>query len=168
MATTSSNKQPLLVDSVFHYGVNTDAAYVLNIDGSGQNGAQRVINASGTDGAIVEEIYSISRGGAAATINIYLSTASDYLRNTESFLVGQFLTSGTEAEKTRFENAPKILAPVPQADNGGTLPADTPFAPLQFQALYVPKGYSLWVAREAADASVLTDGPLVGCQGGWY
>ena len=168
MATTSSNKQPLLVDSVFHYGVNTNAAYVLNIDASGQNGALKVLVAAGTDGAIVEEIYSISRGGAAATINIYLSTASDYLRETESFLVGQFETSATEGEKTMFTDAPSILAPVPQADNGGTLPADTPFAPLQFKALYVPRGYTLWIAREAADATVLTDAPLVGCQGGWY
>ncbi len=50
---------------------------------------------------------------------------------------------------------PKILAPMPQTGSES-----------QFRAFYLPKGRALWVARESN--SIVTDGPLVGCQGGWY
>ena len=36
----------------------------------------------------------------------------------------------------------------------------------QFRAFYLPKGKTLWAARQ--DTSVVTDGPLLGAQGGWY
>ena len=164
MATTATNKQPLLVDRVFHYVVDTNDAFTATLDASGSNQAALLLNAITTDGAVVEDLYSISRGGAAEKINLYLSVADDYLRPTQSTFIGQFLSSSTEAEVTRWENAPKILAPVPAANDGAP---DTPTGePLQFRALYVPKGYALWAARQSS--SVLTDGPLVGCQGGWY
>jgi len=50
---------------------------------------------------------------------------------------------------------PKILAPMPQV---GT--------EQNFRALYIPKGKALWAARQSA--VVINDGPLLGCQGGWY
>ena len=55
----------------------------------------------------------------------------------------------------RWEEMPKTLAPVPQV-------GDYPYN----RAFYLPKGYALWAAREST--SNVTDGPLLGCQGGWY
>jgi len=155
MASTSTNKQPLLVDSVLHTVTNLDSAITSTFDVSGTNTAVLLVNAVTTDGAIIEDIYSIARGTVAAKINLYLSSATDYLRSTEGVLIGQFNSGTTVGAVTQFANMPKILAPVPHAGGEG-----------QLRALYIPKGKALWAARESS--SVLTDGPLVGVQGGWY
>jgi hypothetical protein len=164
MATTSTNKQPLLVDRVFHFVVDTNNAFSSTFDVSGTNNATLLVNAIATDGATVESVYAISRGGAAEDINLYLSRADDYLRPNEATPIGKFTSSATEAEVTEWEGAPKILAPVPAASDGDA--ASPTGAPLQFRALYVPKGFALWVARQATGSVV--DGPFVGAQGGWY
>ena len=164
MATTATNKQPLLIDRVLHNVIDSNGTFSSTLDVSGTNTAEILVNAISTDGCVVEDIYSISRGGAAETINLYISTADDYLRPNEGVLVGQFLSSETEGEVTSWAYAPKILAPVPATTDGDvTSPTG---APVQFRALYVPKGRCLWVARQSA--GVVTDGPFIGAQGGWY
>jgi hypothetical protein len=50
---------------------------------------------------------------------------------------------------------PKTLVPAPQV---GTESFN--------RAFYLPKGYALWAARDST--ANVTDGPLLGCQGGWY
>ncbi len=155
MASTSTNKQPLLVDSVLHTVTNLDSAITSTFDVSGTNTAVLLVNAVTTDGAIIEDIYSIARGTTAAKINLYLSSATDYLRSTEGVLIGQFNSGTTVGAVTQFANMPRILAPVPHTGGEG-----------QLRALYIPKGKALWAARESS--SILTDGPLVGVQGGWY
>ena len=164
MAATSTNKQPLLVDRVLHYVVNLDNAINAQLDIIGINTAILLVDGTTSDGAILEDIYSIARADTAAeTINLYLSSGSDYLRPGEGVLVGSFQSGSTAGEVTRWSEAPKILAPVPQAATGQDTTAGKP---LQFQALYIPKGRALWAARQSSD--VLTNGPLLGCQGGWY
>tara|TARA_R100001463_G_scaffold120301_1_gene176335 strand:+ start:25 stop:492 length:468 start_codon:yes stop_codon:yes gene_type:complete len=155
MASTSTNKQPLLVDSVLHTVVNLDSAYTATMDVSGTNTAVLIVNAVSTDGAIVEDIYSIARSTTAGKINLYLSSATDYLRSSEGVLIGQFNSGTTVGAVTSFTAMPRIIAPVAHA--GGEA---------QLRALYIPKGKALWAARESS--SVLTDGPLLGVQGGWY
>jgi hypothetical protein len=155
MAATSTNKQPLLVDRVLHYVVNLDTAINSTIDIVGTNTAVPIINAVSSDGAIVEDIYSFSRGSASETINLYLSDASDYLRPNEGILVGQFTSSDIAGTVTRWSDMPFTLTPVPHV---GTEARN--------RALYIPKGKALWAAREST--AVLTNGPLLGCQGGWF
>lgn len=155
MAATSTNKQPLLVDRVLHYVLNLDSAAVAAIDVAGTNTALLLVDGTTSDGAIIEDIYSIARGDTEATINLYMSTSSDYLRPNEGVLVGQFKSATVIGEKTNWDYMPNILAPMPHT---GTVS--------QFKAFYLPKGRALWVARQSA--VLVTDGPLVGCQGGWY
>lgn len=155
MAATSTNKQPLLVDRVLHYVVNLDTAAVGAIDVAGTNTALLIVDGTSSDGAIIEDIYSIARGVTESTINLYISTSSDYLRPNEGILVGTFKSATTVGSVTHFEDMPRILAPMPQVGSES-----------QFQALYIPKGRALWAARESN--TVVTDGPLLGCQGGWY
>ena len=155
MAATSTNKQPLLVDRVLHYVVNLDTAAVGAIDVAGTNTALLIVDGTSSDGAIIEDIYSIARGVSESTINLYISTSSDYLRPNEGILVGTFKSATTVGSVTHFEDMPRILAPMPQVGSES-----------QFQALYIPKGRALWAARESN--TVVTDGPLLGCQGGWY
>ena len=157
MAATSTNKQPLLVDRVLHYVLNLDTAINSQLDIIGTNTAVILVNAISSDGAVLEDIYTIARGDAATgeTINLYLSTGGDYLRPNEGILVGQ-LTAGTATgQVTRWADMPKTLTPVPQVGDEA-----------QNRAFYIPKGYALWAARQS-DTN-LTDGPLIGCQGGWF
>ena len=155
MAATSTNKQPLLVDHVLHYVVNLDSATNNSIDIVGTNTASIIVNAINTDGAIIEDIYSISRGSSAYKINLYLSSASDYLRPNESIFIGQLTSGTTVGDVTHWENMPFVLVPVPQVGDE-----------TRNRALYIPKGKALWAARESD--VLVTDGPLLGCQGGWY
>ena len=155
MAATSTNKQPLLIDRVLHNVVNLDTATVGAIDIVGTNTAQLIVDATQSDGCIIEDIYSIARSTAPQKINLYLSTSFDYLRPNEGVFIGQFDSAATIGTVTRFDGMPRILAPMPQVGENA-----------QFQALYIPKGKALWAGRE--DIAVVNDGPLLGVQGGWY
>lgn len=157
MAATSTNKQPLLVDRVLHYVVNLDTAINSTMDIIGTNTAVLIVNATSTDGAVLEDVYSIARAdaGEGEKINLYLSTGSDYLRPGEGVLVGTFAGGTTIGEVTRWTDMPQTLTPSPQV---GSEPKN--------RALYIPKGYALWAARESGVN--LVNGPLIGCQGGWY
>ena len=155
MAATSTNKQPLLVDRVMHNVIDLNTAAVASINVAGTNTALLLVDGSQSDGCIIEDIYSISRGTVESTINLYLSSAFDYLRPNEGLFIGSFKSATTAGNVTRWDEMPRILAPMPQT---GT--------EQQFRALYLPKGRSLWAARQ--DTGVVNDGPLLGAQGGWY
>ena len=155
MAATSTNKQPLLVDRVMHNVIDLNSAAVASINVAGTNTALLLVDGSQSDGCIIEDIYSISRGNVESTINLYLSSAFDYLRPNEGIFIGSFKSATTAGSVTSWTEMPKILAPMPQT---GT--------EQQFRALYLPKGRSLWAARQ--DTGVVNDGPLLGAQGGWY
>ena len=157
MAATSTNKQPLLIDRVLHYVVDLNFAQVSAIDVGGTNTAELLIDGTSSDGAILEDVYAIARGTVEATINLYLSTASDYLRPNEGLFVGQFKSGTTAGVVTRWDDMPKIIAPLPQTGTEA-----------QLRGFYVPKGRSVWAARLDANPNPIADGPLLGCQGGWY
>jgi hypothetical protein len=155
MAATSTNKQPLLVDHVLHYVVNLDTSINDGMDIVGTNTASLLIDATNTDGAIIEDIYTIARGSLASTVNLYISSARDYLRPNEAVFVGSVTSATTKGNVVRWEEMPKTLVPAPQV---GTESFN--------RAFYLPKGYALWAARDST--ANVTDGPLLGCQGGWY
>ena len=155
MAATSTNKQPLLVDHIFHYALNLDTSLNDGIDIAGTNTASLLVDSTSADGAIVEDIYTIARGTVAVKTNLYLSNAQDYLRPNQAVFIGSVTSATTIGNVTRWEEMPRTLTPVPQV---GTESFN--------RALYIPKGYALWAAR---DSTVnITDGPILGCQGGWY
>ena len=155
MAATSTNKQPLLIDRVLHYVVNLDTSINDGMDIVGTNTATLLVDGVNTDGAILEDIYTIARGTIPYTVNLYMSSARDYLRPNEAVFVGAITSGTTKGDVERWEFMPKTLAPAPQV---GSEPYN--------RAFYLPKGYALWAAREST--ANVTDGPLLGCQGGWY
>ena len=161
MASTSTNKQPLFIDRVLHYVFDLDEANNGRNDDnttvSGTNSAQLLVDAISTDGAIVEDLYVIARNSTEYQVNLYLSTARDYLRATQAAFIGSITQSGPALKVTRWTDMPRTLAPVPQVDNNSE-PKNT--------ALYIPKGYALWAARQSDQDT--SNGPLIGCQGGWY
>ena len=72
MASTSTNKQPLLIDRVFNDPVtterpsiwcsNTATGAAISYDIAGSNSAKVLVNCTTNDGGIVEDMYAISRG----------------------------------------------------------------------------------------------------------
>jgi len=155
MASTSSNKQPLLIDHVLHEVINLDNRIIGQPDVVGTNDAIQILNAISSDGVILESIYTISRSTTAYKVNLYFSSSSDYLRPIEGVYIGTVTAATTKGTVVEWEDAPKILAPFPQTGTEA-----------QFRALYVPKGVCLWAAVESE--SNVTEAPLLGVQGGWY
>ncbi len=171
MASTSTNKQPLLVDRVLHEVVDLAGATVAEnagLDITGTNSAIPVVDCTKNDGAIIEDIYAIAREVTTGyKINLYLSTAADYLRSQQSIYVGSLVGGTTTGTKTRIAEGdlPQILAPMPHAPNV----VDSVTMKAQFTALYVPRGRALWAAVEQQDsADQAIAAPLLGVQGGYY
>ena len=169
MASTATNKQPLLVDRVFHeleilttnVTGNTSAPQ-SNLGGTNQ--AKKFIDCTSNDGAIIESIYCHSRSSSNTyKVNFYITTDSDFLRSENARFIGRMTSSGTEGAIVYFSAMPTILAPVPQVQNGAS--ANEQQAMLK--AVYVPKGKCLWAAIESTAASI-SDAPVVGVQGGFY
>jgi hypothetical protein len=155
MASTSTNKQPLLVDHILHKVVDLSQSFVSDNSVTGTNSAALLVDSTTMDGAIIEDIYAISRKASQFSINLYLSSANDYLRPQEGVFIGTFDTATTVNEVTHWETMPRILAPVPHTGDVS-----------QFQALYIPKGRALWAAFEGASLDL--EAPIIGAQGGWY
>lgn len=155
MAATSTNKQPLLVDHVLHKVVDLSQNFISDIVVTGTNSAALIVDSTSLDGAVIEDIYAISRKASAYTVNLYISSANDYLRPQEGVFIGAFDSPTTVGQVAHWEDMPRCLAPVPQV---GTNPYN--------QALYIPKGRALWAA--VVGTSVDNEAPILGAQGGWY
>lgn len=160
MATTSTNKQPLFVDRVFHNVVATDnlasnSATTLNIEGT--NSSAVLLNCQTSDGAVIEDLYCISRSANAYTALFYFSTAVDYLRKEEAIYIGSVTSNTTAGQIESSTELPKVLAPLPNAGDSA-----------QVTALYVPKGRVLWVTLQLDGPVDSAEAPIVGAQGGFY
>jgi len=169
MASTSTNKQPLLIDRVFNDPVTTDSlvsgSSAPAIDIGGTNSSKVLVNCITNDGGIVEDMYAISRG-AIKQVLFYLSSASDYLRSEQAVYIGSITTTATAGDYANVASLPRCLAPVPQQGNTTGLTAS---APLKNQALYIPTGKALWVTIQGASGSnAAGNSPIVGAQGGFY
>ena len=162
MASTSTNKQPLLIDRVLHQVADLQGATIAQntgIEVAGTNNASLIIDCTTNDGALVEEVYAIARATTTGyKINLYLSSASDYLRTQQSIYIGTLTGGITVGQRTVATDLPKILAPMPQTGNDA-----------QFTALYIPAGKSLWAAVEMQSGTdQAQNAPFIGVQGGYY
>ena len=188
MASTSTNKQPLLVDRIFHKITDMKGGTIgLNdrVDLSSTNNAKLLLDCTKNDGAVISEIYTLGRDTTGNTgnitpwiINFYMTASNTILSATDAKFLG-FMTCGgvetagqtNDGERVFFAGAPYILFPVPGV--GST--DDTDVIGTQFQALYIPKGYALWAgvnakedsSNNAVDANANT-APICGVQGGFF
>ena len=166
MAATSTNKQPMLIDRVIHTVIDLAGATVnqdAGVDIGGTNTAALIVDQTRGDGCVIEEIYSYSRG-TDYKVQLYISSAADYLRPQQGIFIGSFSSGASAQGRASWANAPKILAPVPNTT------IDDASAPIpQYQALYIPKGKALWAAVvEAAQGDKAEEAPILGVQGGAY
>ena len=169
MASTSTNKQPLLVDNVLHNivdlaGATVEPTSVITIGGS--NGAKLIVDCTTNDGAIIGEIYTLARQTSTAyTVNMYLATVKDILIPSQAVFLGTFNGATAEGSKTVYGGMPFVLNPVPGV--GSTDASDA--IGTQFQALYIPKGKALWAAVKKQSANDLAAAaPLIGVHGGFF
>lgn len=190
MASTATNKQPLLVDRVFHNIVDLVGATIeenSRVDIGGSNSAELVLDCTQNDGAVIGEIYAIARSNPAAdaegnaittggpyTICFYLSTANDFLRDSQAFYVGVMRAGGTfegkesdalEGERVVYNFMPALLAPVPGVGSED----DNDVVGTPFKGLYVPKGRALWAAvNKKSPADSAPKAPLFAVHGGFF
>lgn len=171
MATTSTNKQPLLIDRPLHQQVFLTNSITGNADFWLTNNACTVlVDCTNNDGALIEDIYAISRDATARNVSMFLYNSVTNLRENDTpsiSFVGRFATSATAGDMVHFDDMPYVLAPGPSVSIGGANTRDSG----QFKGLYIPKGYALWVglAQVAATAQpAIADAPVVGASGGYY
>ena len=184
MASTSTNKQPMMVDRPFLRGATINSATATIDPVSPEFGKiiqlVRVGDVPSEDAAVVEDIFVVSNEGypddggvRACTLGIYVyapnqsspSTASSILIN--KFIVG--LSGSTEGLIQRVE-LPKAIAPTPQT--GFTIQV-RPIELGAAEAMYLEKGYILGVgylgdAEAAASGGLSASGLSVWAQGGFY
>ena len=164
MASTSTNKQPLLIDRVFHEVYEMSTSTILTEKVTGTNFAALILDCTTNDGAIIEDIYLISQGQGDNSgtpydypVNLYLSSEFDFLRDSAVF-VGQIVAASTKNEWVHISDMPYVLAPAAQVGSESRL-----------KAFYVPKGKALWAARQTSNlADNITNGPMLGISGGYY
>ena len=160
MASTSTNKQPLLIDRVFNNLITSNtlasgSATSINILGS--NASSVLVDCTTNDGGIIEDLWTISRSTTPYTVLFYISTAIDYLRSTEAVYVGEITTSQTVGTYANVAQLPAVLAPVPQV---GSNPKNSAF--------YVPSGKALWATVQVVTPISSDESPIIGAQGGFY
>ena len=170
MASTSTNKQPLLVDNViFESVLLTDAITGNDADSNvfGNNSAELLVNCVNTDGAIVEEIRVMSRGTTDYIVNLYMSREADFLRSNVAQFIGRInvaeddaatppIPAPSDGQVYKFQDMMTTLVPVPHV---GTEP--------NLKALYVPRGKALWAALQS-NTQGAADAPYIQLQGGRY
>ena len=189
MATTSTNKQPMMMDRVFHQIVdltNSTIGSNQQVDIGGSNSAALVLDCTQNDGGVIAELYSLGRatniGEEGDTskdqppyiVCVYMSPANDFLRDSQARYITAWQTGGTfggfetrtlEGEKVSAANLPLLLAPVPGVGSED----DTDVVGTQFQGLYVPKGYALWAAvQKQSSTDTAVNAPLICAQGGFF
>lgn len=184
MASTSTNKQPLLTDRPLHEMVDLIGATVEPnsvVDIGGANGAELLVDCTTNDGAIISEVYAIAREDTTVTVpyivQLYMSTANDFLRPSQAYFLGSFYagvdgnTAPLEGYKSFWGNAPYILGPVPHV---GSVDASTDtyvgdVVGTQFRALVIPKGRALWAAvQKQNSADTAQHAPLCCASGGYF
>ena len=158
MASTSTNKQPLLIDRVFNEVIQAEGLFsgsASKIDIEGNNSAAVLVNCTTNDGGIVEDLYTIARGTSAQKVLFFFSSAVDYLRSDQAVFVGSINSGTSIGEYVNVTSLPRVLAPVPQqqVSTAGAADASNPIAtPLRNQALYIPTGKALWVSIQGVSS----------------
>lgn len=172
MASTSTNKQPLLVDSPLHVAVDLSGRFVgdVTIDVGEGNRAVLMVDCTQNDGAIIEDVYSFSRKiqdpiELPYQINLYMCPNNVVMDPATAFFIGAFISGEKEAQRSYFQNFPRVLAPVARVGSE----EDTLVEPTYFRALYLPKGQCLWAAavKQFPDDTAMF-APIVMAQGGYY
>lgn len=173
MASTSTNKQPLLVDRPLHEFVTLGATAALstssNLSTLVTGGCFALVDCADNDGAVIDSISIIATeaGTTAASVLIMLSTsASSYAITSANTAVvaNAAITSAAAGDRTNI-SLPPLVIPVPNlgamASPGETDRKNT--------GIYVPAGLILYVGlSEPLTAPTPATTVNVFAQGGYF
>jgi hypothetical protein len=193
MASTSTNKQPLLVDRPLSVVKDTSGAVVgtfppgTAIDPQTSAGVL-LVDCTKNDGAVIEYAYTLARaidfesyeedpneddtqvlGTNGYIVNFYFCPSNTVFNPANAYFLGAVVAGTDEGQKVIWVDMPFNHAPVA---NLGSEPEDIA-EPTYMRGLYVPKGQCLWAGavQQYLDAGATDPGtlaPLVGVQGGYY
>lgn len=179
MATSSSNKMPLLVDRPLHSWavVGSPAALVSATNANTPSGAgmQLLVDCSGNDGAVVDSVSVVVTEANTTTSRVLLFMSVAYtpasVNATNTALVASVSIPGSSTLGQRVNVAlPPLSVPVPNlaspAATMATYPSETD---KKNTGLYIPSGAVLYTGVDAAlSAPSASTRVLVFAQGGFF
>ena len=173
MASTSTSKQPMLVDRPFHEFVTVGGTTALTVSSDftsiASGGCVKLLDCTSNDGGVIDSISIVANqsGTTAAIVLVFLSTATAQQTITAAntaCVASAVIASSTAGERTNI-SLPPLLVPVPNL--GGT----TSVSELQKKnsGLYVPVGKLIYVGVSAAISAPSSATRVhVFAQGGFY
>ena len=185
MASTSTNKQPLMVDRPFLRGAKVNNGTTVIADASNPDFGDliqlvRVGDIPSEDGALFEDIFVVSAEGypnnggvRTAAFGVYVYAPNQSAPSTSSaLLLGKFqvgLSGDTEGLIQRIE-LPATVAPTPKT---GDTTLVYPIERGKMEALYLEKGYILCIGYlgdgpSAISGGLSASGVSIMAQGGFY
>lgn len=178
MATSSANRQPLLVDRPLHaftvLGSNAALSVATNLNTLIGSGCTQLVSCGENDGAVIDSISVIANevGLTSVSLLVLLSTATSEFSinvgNTACVAVGT-VASSTLGQRTNI-SLPPLSVPVPNlaspAATMATYPSETD---KKNTGLYIPSGSFLYVGISAAIAAPSPASRInVFAQGGFF
>ena len=185
MASTSTNKQPLMVDRPFFRGAKINNGSTVIADASNPDFGDliqlvRVGDLPSEDGALVEDICVVSAEGypnesgvRSAAFGVYVYAPNQAAPSTSSaLLVSKFevgLSGDTEGLIQRIE-LPATVAPTPQTGDTNIV---RPIELGKSEAMYLEKGYILCIGYlgngpAPVSGGLSASGVTIFAQGGFY
>lgn len=153
MASTSTGKQPLLIDRPLHEFVTLGATAALssstNYNSVVAAGCEQLVDCTSNDGGLIDSISIIATesGTTASVVLIFLSTASSASAITASntaLVASAAIASSSAGQRTNI-SLPPLLAPVPNlASPAATMAAYPTETDKKTTGLFVPSGYAVY------------------------
>lgn len=185
MSSTSTNKQPLMVDRPFLRGAKVNNGNTVVADSSSPDFGNliqlvRVGDLPSEDGALVEDLFVVSNEGypnnsgvRSAAFGVYLYAPNQASPSTSAaMMLGKFevgLSGDTEGLIQRVE-LPATVAPTPQTGDTNLV---RPIEIGKSEALYLEKGYILCIGYlgngpASVSGGLSPSGVTIFAQGGFY
>jgi len=178
MATSSSNKMPLLVDRPLHSFATIGGTAALttstDLNTPASAGCTLLVDCSGNDGAVVDSlsILALEANTTARGVVAFLSTAttaSSITAANTAYVAGATITSSSKGDRTNIP-LPALSVPVPNlASPAATVAAYPNELDKKNTGLYVPSGALLYVGVDQAIAAPSANTRVhVFAQGGFF
>ena len=178
MATSSSNKMPLLVDRPLHSFATIGGTAALtastNFNTPSPAGCVILVDCSGNDGAVVDSlsIVALEANTTARNVLVFLSTATTATSITTAntaYVGGATIASSAVGTRTNIP-LPPLSVPVPNlASPAATAAAYPSETDKKNTGLYVPSSALLYVGVDAAIAAPSANTRVhVFAQGGFF
>ena len=178
MATSSSNKMPLLVDRPMHSFATVGGTAALttatDLNTPSAAGCVLLIDCSGNDGAVVDSlsILALEANTTARAVLAFLSTATTAASVTTAntaYVAGATIGSSAKGDRTNVP-LPALSVPVPNlASPAATMATYPNELEKKNTGLYIPSGALLYVGVDQAIAAPSANTRVhVFAQGGFF